>query len=488
MFDKLKLKSAGRNLVPAAAPVAADETPGHRAIYQNRRNFGVNLGSCFVLEKYMFGDLFIDDSKAELDCVERQVKENGVDQTREALEEHWKSFMTDDDWNYLRDKRVNSVRLPVGYWELGRDFSKGTPFEKVAAVYTNAWAIIKSLIEAAAKYDISVLIDLHALPGGANKGDHSGQILRTPGFWSSSTYKTVAVECCGFLAKETKKYDHISGIQIVNEAEYSHDGKDQKLYYAAAINAIRTVNADVPIVISDGWSPQPWAEWLHDMGSPLGVVLDCHVYRCFSDEDKKKTPEQITADLERDCLTLETKADIVVGEYSCVIDGQSWDRTQGNREELCHSYGNQQHRWFQERADVGSYFWSYKFQYGDGGEWGFRPMVERGCLPQPGEAKLPSDDDFGRTLDQHYGDHREYWDKQNSKEKYEHERYKAGFTTAWNDALAFAQFNSSRLGRVVAWMQFRRIQHVHASGDGKFVWEWEQGFEQGLKAFNEAAF
>ena len=34
----------------------------------------------------------------------------------------------------------------------------------------------------------------------------------------------------------------------------------------------------------------------------IGVVLDEHVYRCFSDDDKKK-PQQIIDDLQGDVLT-----------------------------------------------------------------------------------------------------------------------------------------------------------------------------------------
>ena len=61
----------------------------------------------------------------------------------------------------------------------------------------------------------------------------------------------------------------------------------------------------------------------------IGVVLDEHVYRCFSDDDKKKKPQQIIDDLQGDVLTNLNDngkgVDFIVGEYSCVLDQQSWD-------------------------------------------------------------------------------------------------------------------------------------------------------------------
>jgi aryl-phospho-beta-D-glucosidase BglC (GH1 family) len=44
----------------------------------------------------------------------------------------------------------------------------------VAPVYTNQWAWVRKYVQAAADHGIGVLLDLHALPGGANDQEHSG--------------------------------------------------------------------------------------------------------------------------------------------------------------------------------------------------------------------------------------------------------------------------------------------------------------------------
>lgn len=55
----------------------------------------------------------------------------------------------------LRPSRV-STDSHLGYWSLGPAFLQGTPFQKYASVYTNAWARVVRAINAAEKYKLGV--------------------------------------------------------------------------------------------------------------------------------------------------------------------------------------------------------------------------------------------------------------------------------------------------------------------------------------------
>src|SRR5690606_3346947 len=104
-----------------------------------------------------------------------QVDLHGIDSTRQLFETFWSTTMTPEDWVFLADKAsVTTVRLPIGYFNLGPNFCRSTPFEKYGTVYTNAWLHIKQYIASAASHGIATLIDFHALPGGANGDSHSG--------------------------------------------------------------------------------------------------------------------------------------------------------------------------------------------------------------------------------------------------------------------------------------------------------------------------
>lgn len=500
MFDKLKLKSKSK-VSPAAPAATPGQAPTERQIYQSRKNFGVNIGACFVLEKWIFHELFSEGGDCELEAVASLSKKHGVDGAREKFENHWSGFVNGDDWQWLEDHDVTSIRVPLGYWEIdGGRFAKNTRFEKHAAVYANAWKIFKEkFVEEALKRKISVLVDIHGLPGGANGSDHSGE--KSGGaaqFWSDESAQLQILDMLAFIAQDLKHYDNIAGIQIVNESEFSNDAKKQSRYYGAAISLIREKDDSIPVVISDGWWADQWVKWVQlqqNNTSSIGVVVDHHCYRCFDDKDKAKAPPQIINDLENDLLTNLTEdgrgVDFMVGEYSCVLDGDSWgrDNADSQRDQLVIEYGNREVEKFSQRAQFGSYFWTFKFQSGNGGEWDFKTMVDKGAIKHPFSIKgkqIPDKGHFEDKLNGAFGSHQEYWNNANPNEKYEHDRYKEAFTTAWADASQFAQFNGSVLGRVGAWKAARLLEHISARGSSKHVWEWEQGFDAGLAEFQNS--
>jgi len=498
MFDKLKLKSKASNLSPAEPAATPGKPPSKKQIYQSRYNYGVNIGACFVLEKWIFHELFQEGTDCELEVAKKLSKDLGNDGAREKFENYWSNFLSDDDWNWLESHDVTSIRVPLGYWNInGGNFTKGTKFEKYAGVYANSWKIFKEkFVEPAGQHNISVVVDIHGLPHGANGADHSGEKSSgDAGFWKNDDAQLLMLELIAFIAKDLSAYENIAGIQIVNEAEFANDPKYQGRYYAAAINLIREKDRAIPIIISDGWWPEQWAEWVQKHqsdGKSIGVVIDHHCYRCFLDDDKKKSPQSIIQDLDKDLLAkLNEGVDFMVGEYSCVLDGDSWNRNNSNskRDELVIEYGNRQSDILAERANFGSFFWTFKFQSGNGGEWDFKTMTDKGAIHAPFSIKgkeLPDKSTFENKLNDAFSSHSDYWNKANPKEKYEHERYRDAFTTAWADALHFAEFNGSILGRTGSWKSARLQEHMKAKGSLKHLWEWQQGFDAGLQAFKSS--
>lgn len=498
MFDKFKVKSKGSNIEPAEPAVSSGKGPTKKQIYQSRQNYGVNLGACFVLEKWIYHELFIEDTLVELEAAKKSVKKLGKDEARQKFEDHWNNYMNDSDWDWLESHNVTSVRIPLGYWEVdGGKYADDTKFEKVAkVVYKNAWSIFKEkFIEKAAKRDISVVVDIHGLPGGANGDAHSGEKEGgSAEFWSSEKLQLQMCDMLKFIAKDLKQYENIAAIQIVNESEFSDNPKKQSHYYGAAINLIRESDKAIPVVISDGWWPDQWVKWVQDKqgDNNIGVVIDHHCYRCAADNDKKKHPQQIIEDLNGDLLTNLNDdgkgADFMLGEYSCVMDGQSWDKGDANskRDQLVIDFGKKQVDLMSQRAGFGSYFWTFKFQAGNGGEWDFKTMTDKGAISCPIAFKgkdIPSDDKKDEACGAQYDAHCNYWDNANKKEKYEHDRFKQGFHTAWNDCKEFAKFNGSVIGRKEAWKAARLQEHIKEKGSGKHVWEWGHGFDTGLNEF-----
>ncbi|AET39907.1 17-beta-hydroxysteroid dehydrogenase-like protein Ecym_5128 [Eremothecium cymbalariae DBVPG len=453
-------------------------------IYQNRRNVGVNFGSLFVLEKYIFDSLFEYGGEAEKEAVENQVEHDGVDGAAEKLRSHYEKYVTRIDWRWLsEDVGVTTIRLPIGYWHVDNGmFVDGTPFEKNRKVYSkaNSWDFVRAIFEEAGKYDIGILIDLHGLPGGANNESHSGGTGKMRFF---NNYKYMDYVCntiIPFIVQDLSPYGNFAGLQVVNEAMFDNEAKGQKYYYSKAIAAIREHNPTLPVVISDGWWHSQWANWLEEEGLDNNVILDTHVYRCFSEEDRSKDARQIIQELKSTVKLEKEKVDTMIGEFSCVLDTQTWDKTDGDRNELVREYGQEEIRVFNSQSNFGWFFWTYQFEHGDGGEWGFVPMVNSGSIPKRSREPLVVDEN---RVNQIVTDHIDYWSDKNP-EKMEHWRFEEGLRMTIKDIQNFDSFNNSRIGRVNFWNSVRRAQHIHKHGTSKWLWEWDEGFRTAINQFN----
>lgn len=131
--------------------------------------------------------------------------------------------------------------------------------------------------------------------------------------------------------------DCIVGLQIVNEADWDSPGMYK--WYESAISAIGCIDASIPIYISDGWNSSKTLDYigkkncLSSPGPSNPVIVDTHFYWAFTDDDKAKSPQQITSEVwsklceldGRDGSVVDRGAfQVVVGEYSCVMTEDSW--------------------------------------------------------------------------------------------------------------------------------------------------------------------
>lgn len=487
-----------RDMVNNVGPVAAADlskpntAPNDRTIFQSRNNHGPNIGSMFLLEKWLTPGMFPDSAKgdAELDAVTALVAEMGADGAQKKFEEHWNTWITDDDFSYLQSVGANAIRVPMGYWTInGGAFTQGTPFAQYQSVYQNAWSIFKSnILDKARAANIAVLIDLHAVPGGANGDAHSGTSSGKVEFWDSRSDQKIAVDALQWVAKDVLSYDNVLGIEVVNEAVYDASTSKEGSYYLRALEAIRKVNPDVPVYISDGWSPTEWNEWVQEQNQKLsagqntGFVVDSHVYKAFSEQDKGNSPQQNIANVPAYLNVGKAQADSIVGEFSCVFSEETWAKAGGeDREQLAIKYGQVQIESFNQNARAGWFFWTYKFQYGDGGDWGFKPMTQKGALPTFSNGGSNKDPKAGikAAATQATEEHSAYWDQHEGN--YEHWRYADGYVSGWQDAAAFYEFHGSTIGRINAWQDARRAQHIAAKGNSGAIWEWDQGFDAGIQ-------
>jgi hypothetical protein len=276
------------------------------------------------------------------------------------------------------------------------------------------------------------------------------------------------------------------------------------------------VDGSVPVYVSDGWDLGRALKWTNGRrGVRNPMVVDTHKYYTFSDKDRSQTPAEIIGRIPKELSELDGKegsisargeAQVIVGEYSCVLDGQTWDRVRVEEKEgYVKQFGQAQSSKWQERAG-GAYFWTFKMDWMDGGEWGFVEQVKKGNIKPPPSLLLSRRDvqEKASRAQQRRGElakgaresHEEYWNRTCPGQHFEHERYSQGWDVGFSDALSFfvmradgglgdkAGEGGDRIGCIEIWAKKRLLE---SGQGGAFVWEWEQGLRAGVHAFNGIA-
>ncbi|KAJ6561112.1 glycoside hydrolase superfamily [Mycena vulgaris] len=466
------------------------------SIYRYRKQRGVNLGSWFVLERWITDAPFrhaAPPAQSDLDVA------RGV-HARQALETHYDAWITEPDWAWISELGLNTVRIPIGYYHLcGADPSvlSGTDFADFYDVFSGVWLRLIKAIETAQRFGLGVLLDLHAAPGKQNNDAHAGT-SNPAAFFSDSRHRTHTIHVLRTLVTHLNAHTpplvNVVGIELLNEPHPSVDAELQK-WYSAAIKDLAALDPTLPIYLSDCWKTEQYAEYIKSTSPhPSFLVLDHHLYRCFTPSDiSTPAPAHAHALTDEGAHTPRMFARVaemldsagagfVVGEWSGALNPGSLTGSPDDAK----NYVAAQLRLYEARCS-GNFFWTYK-NHGaqpDRG-WCLRDAVEAGVFPRKVgllASRNPVGDHERQTRvrdslkDKALGDHTAYWSK--FPGKYQHARFGEGFTLGWDDAYMFftsSSRNVSELGFVGAWARTRTQDR------GSSFWEFQHGFKQGVAA------
>ncbi|KAF7317837.1 Glucan 1,3-beta-glucosidase 3 [Mycena kentingensis (nom. inval.)] len=466
-------------------------------MYRFRKQRGVNLGSWFVLERWITAHPFRSaaaPAQSDLDVARGH-------HARAILEEHYDNWITDADWTWIAQHGFNSVRLPIGFYHLcGADASvlHSTDFAEFGAVFSGAWSRIVHAIECARRHGLGVLIDLHAAPGKQNPDSHSGS-SGLPTFFTNPQNRQQTIHALRTLARQLKALDlvNVVGIELLNEPHPTSDSI-LKQWYSDACDALAAVDPTMPIYVGDCWKTEQYTDFVKSKAQNVALMgLDHHLYRCFTAEDIKTPAPVHTRSLSdpnahipklfaRVADTLdEAGAGLVIGEWSGALNPGSLTGSPDDAK----TYIAAQLALYEAHC-VGYYFWTYKKDGGPDRGWCLRDAVESGVYPDAPRGVVPSsrfvavDHDLERRQcardaikDRALENHTAYWSR--FPGKYQHARFADGFVLGWDDAYAFLTFEAapnkpcSELAFVGALARMRTRDH------GSSFWEFRHGFQQG---------
>ena len=247
---------------------------------------GVNLGNWLVLEKWMLPELF-EGTGAE-DEVWLNRKMNPAE-LKEKMKEHRDTFITEQDFAFIKEQGIWLLRIPVPYFIFG----DRPPFNGCVEYLDKAF-------DWAEKYGLQILIDLHTVPGSQNGYDNGG--LTGVCKWCKNPEEVeFALTVLERLAKRYGQREGLYGIEVLNEpisflvyATAPSTGKavDKEEAKGSGYvplpflenfyrNAYRRLRKILPenktIVFHDGFRLRHWGKFFRKEHMK-NVALDTHIY------------------------------------------------------------------------------------------------------------------------------------------------------------------------------------------------------------------
>ncbi|KAG8896576.1 hypothetical protein FRB99_008828 [Tulasnella sp. 403] len=269
--------------------------------YQNNRIRGVNLGGWLVPEPFIVPALYQRYQNGTTPAIDEwTLSQNMAADTANGglaqLENHYATFITEQDFAQIAGAGLNWVRLPIPFFAIEKYAEE--PF-----LDRTSWKYALKAFAWARKYGLRINLDLHVIPGSQNGYNHSGKqgtinwlysVMGLANAQRSLDYLRVFTE---FIAQPEYK-NVVAMFGIVNEPVVSSIGKDTLTsFYLQAHDIIRSVTGlgtgNGPVIsIHDGFAGlDQWADLLPGADR---LALDVHPYLCFYQLDTSPLAQQIT--------------------------------------------------------------------------------------------------------------------------------------------------------------------------------------------------
>eukprot|EP01018_Ginkgo_biloba_P020258 Gb_00975 [translate_table: standard] len=301
----------------------------------------------------------------------------GPEKARQVLNDHWNTFITETDFEFLSKNGITAVRIPVGWW-IASDPNPPAPF------VGGSLQALDNAFTWAMNHGIGVIVTLHAAPGSQNGDEHSGT---RDGYleWSESQDNIdKSLSVIEFLASRYAANSALLGIEPLNEPRAPTVPLDKlSTYYKNSYDTVRKHSSTAYVLMCNRIGPADPKE-LFQMNIGLSrTVVDVHYYNLYDDSTfKSKTVQENIdyinnerANTLQSLISVQNGPLIYVGEWVA-----EWE-VQGASQADYQRYGTAQLQVY-GRATFGWAYWTLKnVQYN---HWDFEWMVQNQYLQLAG--------------------------------------------------------------------------------------------------------
>ncbi|KAK3012752.1 hypothetical protein RJ639_008100, partial [Escallonia herrerae] len=278
----------------------------------------------------------------------------GPEMAPQIMKEHWSTYIVEEDFKFISSNGLNAVRIPVGWW-IASDPTPPKPY------VGGSLQTLDNAFLWAQKYNIKVIIDLHAAAGSQNGLEHSSSRDGSQewGQTDENIQETVAV--IDFLTARYAKSPSLYAVELLNEPWSPGATLESVIkYYRDGYNAVRKHSSTAYVVMSNRLGPMDPKE-LFPLASGLqGTVIDVHYYNLFwpAKFDGMNVQQNIDfinydRSAELNLITTANGPLILVGEW--VVE---WEVKNATKEDYQRFAEAQLKVW--ERATFGWAYWTLK--------------------------------------------------------------------------------------------------------------------------------
>ena len=236
---------------------------------------GVNLGGWFIPEVWMDPWFFADTGLGWGGSLCKMVNYSRP-LTEERMAYNLENWIKESDFYEISKIGFNSIRLPVGYWNIIKD-----PYKMYApADHTVSLKYIDWAFDTAEKYGLTILLDLHGGPGSQNGYDHSGCGQRPQ--WLHPDNINLSLQAIEVMVKRYAHRPNLMGFEFLNEPAEIYSAHNHTIlqeYYEKAYKIVREHSPTALVLFNELYS-YLYGKWNQFLLEPdyYNVIVDWHLY------------------------------------------------------------------------------------------------------------------------------------------------------------------------------------------------------------------
>ncbi|TMW67204.1 hypothetical protein Poli38472_012320 [Pythium oligandrum] len=248
----------------------------------------VNLGSWLVGESWISftSPAWVDSWSVAGQGEYAAMRLLGKDKGTRQFQQHWATWITENDIAEIAGSGLNCVRVPVGYWIVNDDPTTQTSADSEVFARGGLAYLDKLVNEWAVKYNIAVMLSLHAHQGSQNGYDHSAPKNVGVTSWSKSQANVESsLQLATYLAQRYVNSPAFLGMNMMNEPAGDTDQGVLENYYLEAYRRIRALGSDCILVTSPHLNLQGPPIMMNFMRYPqyYNVWHEFHIYYAWRD-------------------------------------------------------------------------------------------------------------------------------------------------------------------------------------------------------------